>query len=266
MTSKAVAPAQTTTYKLTATNTAGTATAIVTLTVNPLVTRDSQPPTAPTISSASPKSSTEVDLVWAASMDNTGVAGYQISRNGSVVTSVPATTFSYADSGVSANSAYTYMVIAYDAAGNSTSSASVRVTTPAGSTPVAAGCPAPAAGAFTACYYNVTDLTGYPALIRTDPQINFDWLSGAPDRSVSRNNFSARWQGRFSFSQATYTFTATVSDGVRLYVDGALILDKWQDRPASVYSVQKSLTQGTHLITVEYYTRTGTPVAHISWN
>ena len=79
LTSKAVAPSQTTTYTLTASNSAGSSTARVTVTVAAVV---SQTPSAPVLSSAVAKSSTEVDLAWTASTSSLGIGGYQVLRNG----------------------------------------------------------------------------------------------------------------------------------------------------------------------------------------
>ena len=129
VTSISVAPAQTTTYTLTATAAGGTSTATVTITVDP--PPDTQAPTTPTLVGAFAKSPTEVDLSWNASTDNVGVAGYQIVRNRSVLASVSANSLSYADTTASANTAYIYVVKAYDAAANySTASNALEVITP----------------------------------------------------------------------------------------------------------------------------------------
>src|SRR5262249_9493692 len=61
-------------------------------------------------------STTQIDLAWSASTDNVGVAGYWITRGGTQIGSTSSTVFS--DSGLSASTAYTYTVAAYDAAGN----------------------------------------------------------------------------------------------------------------------------------------------------
>src|ERR1700722_9395258 len=68
-------------------------------------------------------------------------------------------------------------------------------------------CPAPATGAFTGCYYNNMTLSGDPAFVRTDSQINFYWGNGSPDPSLQPLDFSIRWEGNFMFSQGNYTFT-----------------------------------------------------------
>ena len=91
---------------------------------------DTSPPTAPTGLSATATSASQVNLTWTAASDNVGVAGYQIWRNGVQVGTTA--TASYADNSVSAQTAYTYTVRAYDAAGNvSADSTAANVTTPA---------------------------------------------------------------------------------------------------------------------------------------
>ena len=57
-------------------------------------------------------SSALVSLTWNASTDANGVSGYDISRNGTLLATVPGTTTSYADTAVTANTAYTYSVTA----------------------------------------------------------------------------------------------------------------------------------------------------------
>lgn len=263
LTSRMVQPNQNTTYTLTATNSAGSSTAKVAVTVSSAP--DTQPPTPPVLTSAAAATSTEADLTWTAATDNIGIAGYQIIRNGTLLASVSGTTLSYADKSVTPGASYTYALQAYDAAGNhSQTSNSLQVTIPG--TPVSSGsCPAPATESFTGCYYANLSLTGGPALVRTDPQINFDWGTNVPDRSLPRNGFSARWQGSFTFTQGTYTFTALTSDGMRLYIDGSLALDHWTNQAATSYTVSQSLTAGVHIITVEYYEATGWSTAHLSW-
>ncbi|MGD1094739.1 MAG: CAP domain-containing protein [Bryobacteraceae bacterium] len=130
VTSKVVSPSKTTTYTLTASNSTGSVTANVTVTVS--AARDTQPPTTPTLTSARAESATEIALTWSASSDNVGVVGYQITRSGSVLTSVSGTTLSYTDTSVHAATTYSYSIKAYDAAGNySGASNAIQVTTPA---------------------------------------------------------------------------------------------------------------------------------------
>ncbi|HPM83805.1 MAG TPA: fibronectin type III domain-containing protein [Candidatus Anammoximicrobium sp.] len=77
---------------------------------------DTLPPSVPTGLTATTVDSKSIDLNWTASVDDVGVVGYQIYRNGIQVADEPTT--SHRDSGLSAGTTYTYNVKAYDAAGN----------------------------------------------------------------------------------------------------------------------------------------------------
>jgi chitodextrinase len=74
-------------------------------------------------------SSSLVNLSWSASTDNIGVTGYIVTRNGVQIATPTTTTF--ADSGRTPATSYTYTVAARDAAGNRSTAASASVTTPA---------------------------------------------------------------------------------------------------------------------------------------
>jgi len=132
LTQKVVTPSATTTYVLTATNSAGSATASATVTVT--TTPDTTPPTTPTGLAGSVLSSSSVHLSWNASTDNIGVAGYKVYRNGGLRTSLNALT--YQDSGLTANTTYSYNVAAYDAAGNTSGLSSPISLTTAPAPPV----------------------------------------------------------------------------------------------------------------------------------
>ncbi|MEV4470665.1 glycosyl hydrolase family 18 protein [Nonomuraea salmonea] len=72
-----------------------------------------------------------VTLAWNASTDNVAVTGYEVYRGGTLVATVTGTT--YTDTGLNANTSYSYTVRARDAAGNrSGTSNSVTATTTGG--------------------------------------------------------------------------------------------------------------------------------------
>ena len=88
-------------------------------------------------------------------------------------------------------------------------------------------------GGVRADYYKGMNFENF-VLTRTDPQINFNWGDpGGPDPAVGNDNFSVRWTGEVeaAFTE-TYTFYPTTDDGVRLWVDGQLLVDRWVDRSA----------------------------------
>ncbi|KXS77762.1 chitinase [Listeria monocytogenes] len=97
---------------------------------------DTEAPTVPKALTSSNVTDKSATLTWTASTDNKAVAGYKVYRNGTEVGSVSGTTFT--DSGLTAKTAYSYTVKAYDAAGNfSAASSALTVTTLDAATPPA---------------------------------------------------------------------------------------------------------------------------------
>lgn len=91
-------------------------------------TVDSTAPTAPANLTSPSKTDTSITLSWSASTDNVGVSFYEIYRGQSKVGSTSGTT--YTDTGLTANTSYSYKVHAKDAAGNlSAASQTLNVTT-----------------------------------------------------------------------------------------------------------------------------------------
>lgn len=77
---------------------------------------DTTPPSVPGNLRVTGTTSSSISLAWNASSDNVGVTGYDVYRGSSLVTTVSGT--SYTDTGLAANTSYTYTVRARDAAGN----------------------------------------------------------------------------------------------------------------------------------------------------
>ncbi len=104
---------------------------------------------------------------------------------------------------------------------------------------------------------------------RTDATVDFDWAAAAPSGTgAPADNFSARWTGEVlpAYSQ-TYTFTTRSDDGVRLWVNGKLLVDNWTAHSATENSGTIALTAGKKVaITLEYYEKTGDAVAQLSWS
>ena len=93
-------------------------------------TPDTEAPTAPTSLAASNETESTVDLNWTASTDNIGVTEYEVFQDGSSAATVTGT--SYQATGLTANTSYSFYVVAKDAAGNvSPQSNTVNVSTTA---------------------------------------------------------------------------------------------------------------------------------------
>ncbi len=115
-------------------------------------------------------------------------------------------------------------------------------------------------------YYNNLDFTA-PVLSRVDPIVDFNWGSDAPDGSMGPDEFSIRWNGRvLSDYSETYTFFTYTDDGVRLWVDGQLLIDYWVNQPPTEHSGTISLTAGQKYdIRMEYYEKTQLALARLEW-
>ncbi|MCB8977139.1 MAG: hypothetical protein H6657_06890 [Ardenticatenaceae bacterium] len=114
-------------------------------------------------------------------------------------------------------------------------------------------------------YFNNRTLTGSPTLVRDDANINFNWGNGVPANGMSNDNFSVRWTRTINFPAGSYRFTTTSDDGVRLWVNGHLLIDKWFDQAASTYSGVIYLS-GNVAIQMEYYENGGLAVAQLGWS
>ncbi len=117
-----------------------------------------------------------------------------------------------------------------------------------------------------ASYWNNTSLTGNPILQRQEVSIDYNWGLGSPDPVVHSDQFSARWQRYIETGSGWYRFTATSDDGIRVYVDGELLIDQWNDHPPTTFSASKSLSSGHHLLKVEYYENFVGAVARLNWS
>jgi hypothetical protein len=96
-------------------------------TVNIIV--DNSPPTTPGSFAASGITTGSVNLSWTASSDNNAVTGYRLTRNGTTIATLGSTTLSYSDTNLASSTAFTYTVVALDAAGNASTAATVSATT-----------------------------------------------------------------------------------------------------------------------------------------
>jgi hypothetical protein len=116
-------------------------------------------------------------------------------------------------------------------------------------------------------YFNNQTLSGAAVLSRIDPTINFNWWWGSPSTKVSTNHFSARWAGSvLAPVTGVYKFTTRSDDGVRLWVNGHELVNNWTNHSATNNSGTISLVAGQkYSIKMEYYERTGTAVAQLSW-
>lgn len=102
-------------------------------------------------------------------------------------------------------------------------------------------------------YWANKQLSGAPALCRNDANIDFDWGSGSPSAALPVDNFSVRWTRTVNFNAGTYRFYLRGDDGVRLWIDDALVIDEWRDQSPTEFTATRTLSAGSHKLKVEYY-------------
>jgi hypothetical protein len=117
-------------------------------------------------------------------------------------------------------------------------------------------------------YSNNMDFTG-TFVKRIDSVINFNWRNSPPVAGIDQTTFSVRWTGAIQaqFSQP-YTFSTSSDDGVRVVVNGAVLIDDW-----TVHSEQERtsntiwLTAGKkYQIRVDYFNNTGAAAMRLYWS
>jgi hypothetical protein len=113
-------------------------------------------------------------------------------------------------------------------------------------------------------YWANETLKGTPVLVRNDKKIDFNWKDGAPV-GLPTDGFSARWTRKVDFKNGSYLFSAQANDGIRVFLDGKLVLDAWPNNDGStVYTFVRSL-KGKHTLEVEYHEHTGKASAAFWW-
>ncbi len=134
--------------------------------------------------------------------------------------------------------------------------------------------PGKGTGLYAEYFNNIDPNATSPTAIRIDSQVAFDWKTSGSGSDplppgIIPDNFSARWTG---FVQpkitGTYEFYTLSDDGVRLWVDGELIINNWTDHlHPTTKTGTITLVEG-HLydIKLEYYQKTGKAVIRLYWS
>lgn len=120
----------------------------------------------------------------------------------------------------------------------------------------------------SATYYNEQDFTGR-SITRRDAQINFNWDEDAPLPLFDDDTYSIRWSGSVTpdYSE-NYRFYARSDDGMRVWLDGTLIINNWRNQNVTEeVSRARRLEAGrAYSLEVEYYEAGGQAQAHLLWS
>jgi GH35 family endo-1,4-beta-xylanase len=116
-------------------------------------------------------------------------------------------------------------------------------------------------------YFATPDLTGAPQ-VQIDSGVDFDWGSGSPVAGIPADQFSVRWNGWVEAPKTeSFTFTVKADDGARLWVNGQLLIDRFESNSVSEATGSIDLIAGRrYAIQLEYREATGDAEVHLQWN
>jgi hypothetical protein len=109
---------------------------------------------------------------------------------------------------------------------------------------------------------------GTLVLTRIESEINHQWGSSSPDPLVNVDQFAGRWIAELqAASSEPYTFWTYNDDGVRLWLDGELIIDDWNDHGAIWNPSQPiDLVAGQrYALVMEYFENAGGATLELDW-
>ncbi len=101
--------------------------------------------------------------------------------------------------------------------------------------------------------------------------LNFNWgtgvpiVNGQPVTGMPVDNFSARFTSTQNLTPGTYNFAVSSDDGVRLYVNGGLVLDKFIGRVLTTDTISVNITTSPVNLTVEYFEGIDQAVLQVQW-
>lgn len=124
----------------------------------------------------------------------------------------------------------------------------------------------PAPATWRGEYFNNRTLTGTPLLVRDEAAVDFNWGTGSPAPGIiEADNFSARWTASLNLIPGRYRFSVTADDGVRLWLNNALVVDRWVDQEATATFVEIDWAGGNLPAQVEYYEHGGGALVSFTW-
>lgn len=121
--------------------------------------------------------------------------------------------------------------------------------------------PYPADGWY-AQYWNNRDFLGSPIYTRSEQAVDYYWGTGSPVPGVILSDqWAARWTRTVYSPGGALRLLARMDDGMRVYLDGVLLLDGWQEGQERALTVDAPVNAGFHTLRVDYYDASGVALA-----
>lgn len=117
-------------------------------------------------------------------------------------------------------------------------------------------------------YFNNPNWMGAPVYTTFSNAVAFNWGSDlSPAPGVPAQNWSARLSTNSFFYAGNYIFQIVADDAFVLYVDGAVMFNTLGlNIPGKPVNVAVPLTQGNHLIQIDFLQATGPAYLFMSWS
>ena len=108
---------------------------------------------------------------------------------------------------------------------------------------------------------------GSPLLSNIATSVNFNFINAPVPGLTRTTQFSAKWTGSIQpLYSEKYTFLTYSDDGVRVYINGDLLIDNWTSHAVSWNSNSVDLQAGHfYNIEIEYFQGTGSAILQLWW-
>ncbi len=131
---------------------------------------------------------------------------------------------------------------------------------------------------WTGTFFPSSDLSGTGTQIAGINGLNFNWgtaqpivngatvpIANCPNSPTCTDNFSARFTSSQNLTPGQYNFVVSSDDGVRLYVNGAVVLDKFIGRALTTDTISVTITTTPVNLTVEYFEGIDQAILQVQW-
>jgi len=105
-------------------------------------------------------------------------------------------------------------------------------------------------------------------MARIDPVIRFPWRNGSPGGDIKANGFHVTWTGYLQADKTgDYTLHTISDDGVRLWIDGAKVIDNFSNHAPTEDTAHVHLEAGRkRALKIEYFEDTGGATMMLLWS
>ncbi len=115
-------------------------------------------------------------------------------------------------------------------------------------------------------YFAQPDFNSQPVVVRNELEINYNWGTTSPiPGSIPDNDYAVRWSRGLDLDTGNYLFRVDVEGGVRVFLNGQIIIDSWGESALRKLEATAPLDRGRHGLVVEYWKQSGNGQVRFGW-